>query len=280
MKFATASKLALLLLMAAVFALALTGCGSTNNLALTQGNWSVTATSTATPQHRNPQTPNVSNVSFYVGGNLTQAGSNITGTMYITGSECFDPSNQVNFTGTVHDKAITLTSPALDGQVITVAATGTDAADLTGTYSVAGGCDDGDSGTVTANAVPSISATWSGTLVNASSLTNGNVSATISIALAQAATASSDGTFALTGNITYTNSVCSVSGTVGAGSFVSGQFVLINAGTIDQSEGTGSFTFGLAPLDSATAPANMTGGYTVNDGDCAGDIQTLTLTKQ
>ena len=41
MKFASFPKFALLSLLAGIFALVLTGCGASNNLALTQGNWSM-----------------------------------------------------------------------------------------------------------------------------------------------------------------------------------------------------------------------------------------------
>jgi hypothetical protein len=279
MKFAGFLKFALLSALAGVFGLALSGCGANNNLALTQGNWAVTATSTTAA--------NVPSTAFNIGGNLTQSGSHVSGTMHVTGSECFDPSAQITITGTVSDKKVTLTTAASNEQVITVTATGTSAAGasasaLSGNYTVTGGCAGGDQGTVTANAVPSISGTWAGTLANNASGPAGSVSATISIALTQAATASSDGTFALTGNITYTNSACSVSGTLGEGSSVNGQFVLINAGTVNQDAENGSFTYGLAPLDSASAPANVTGAYQVGSDQslCPNDLQTLTLTKQ
>jgi hypothetical protein len=288
MRFSGFSKLALLLPPAAILLAALVGCGSGNNLALTQGNWAIAATSTGSaPTHnmqvRNQAIPNVSGVSFYVGGNLTQNGGNLSGTMYVTGS-CLDPSAQIAFTGTVKGTKVTLTSASTEGEVITVVATGaslSSTSSLTGTYSVKGGCDDGDSGTVAANAVPSIDGTWAGTLSNSGCADGrgGCVNATISITLTEATTASADGTFALSGTVTYTNSVCSVSGTV-TGGFVSGQFVKIDASTIDQSENTGAFEYGLALLDSPTIPANMTSGYTVDDGDCAGDVQTLSLAKQ
>jgi hypothetical protein len=288
MNFAGFPKFSLLLPLACILAIALAGCGSSNNMALTQGNWSVAATSTAVARRHNivsrdTPIPNNSNVSFYVGGNLTQTGSNLAGTMYITGS-CVDPSAAVPFTGTVKGTKVTLTSASIEGNVITVSASGTTTSatsSLTGTYTVTGeGCDGGDSGTVTATAVPSISGTWSGSLVNNTSGTNGIAGATISIALTQASTVSDDGTFALSGSVTYTNSTCSLSGTL-TGGFVSGQFVKIDASTIDQGDGTGSFEYGLALLDSPSAPANMTSGYSVfSDGPCGGDVQTLTLTKQ
>ncbi len=284
MKFASFPKFALLLAPAVVFVVALAGCGSSKNLALTQGNWSVAATSTAiaAPSHQMQDgkslSPNVSNASFYVGGNLTQTGTNVAGTMYFVGTCIAASSTAVNFTGTVKGTTVTLTSVGLPSTVITVTATGAISAtsSLTGTYTVTGGCDGGDSGTVTANAVPSISGTWNGTLLVG---TNGTAAPIISFALTQASTPSNDGTFALTGNIAYTNSGCSVSGTISSGT-IAGNSVVISANTVEKDQSAGSFSFDNVLLDSPTAPANMTGTYDVSAlGLCPG-LQSLTLTKQ
>ena len=62
MKFASFPKFVLLSLLAGVFALVLTGCGASNNLALAPGNWSMTATKSGGSV-------------FYIGGNLTQSGT-------------------------------------------------------------------------------------------------------------------------------------------------------------------------------------------------------------
>src|SRR5882672_11537215 len=177
MKFASFPKFAFLLPIAGILTMALAGCGATSNLGLTQGNWAFSASSTAPGKV-------VSGPTFVVGGNLTQSGNSLTGTMYITQSGCIPPQF-VGFTGTVKDKNVTLTSASFGGQVISVTASGTKDS-LTGTYTVTGEC--ADSGSVDANAVPSISGTWSGTvLVNTSP-------ATMSVVLTQASTASADGT--------------------------------------------------------------------------------------
>ncbi len=269
MKFARIPKFALLSL-AGVFALALAGCGGGSNLALTQGNWSVTATSTASARAAAP--------TFLIGGNLTQNGSAITGAMYVIDSLCFPASQQLAITGTVKDKNITLTTATFNDQVITVTATGSDPSTLSGTYKVTGsGCDGGDQGTVTATAMPSISGTWNG-LVPSNG--NGITQATISVALTQAAAASADGTFSLTGTVTYTNSTCSVSGTISSGS-VAGQYISsLHVDTVQSDESTGEFFYSNVVLDSSTAPKNMTGDYDSISDLCGENSQTLTLTKQ
>lgn len=262
MKFGVFSKFVVLASTTAVLALILAGCGSSDTLNLTQGNWAVTAVRTGGGA--------ITNTTFYVGGNIMQSGKTVTGTMYVVGASCFDSSSGVAFTGTISGKTLTLTSPSVGGQVVTVTATGTNSA-LTGTYSVAGGCDNGDSGTITANPVPSITGNWSGPIVGDS---NGDPSASLALAFTQAATASSDGTFAITGTLTYTGSTCSASGSINTGSYIVGPYVVLSANTDDG--GSLSYT-GL--LNSTTAPTSVTGNYTDAGGNC-NDLLTATFTKQ
>jgi hypothetical protein len=264
MKFASFPKFALFSLLAGVLALVLTGCGASSNLALTQGNWSMTATTSGAP-------------TFYIGGNLTQSGTNLVGTMYVINSNCYSPSQTVAFTGTVKGNNVALTSASVGGEVITVAASGT-AGSLTGTYSIAGGTTcNGDSGTLTATPVPSISATWSGPIVDA----NGD-NAILSMALTQAATASPDGTFALTGNLTYTGSTCSVSGTLPAGgAFIAGTYIVMQGNTIEFDGSPGTFTYYPAFLNNPTLPIDMQGTYTQTFGVCTDNAgNAATFTKQ
>jgi len=272
MKFASIPKFSVLLI-AGAFVLAMAGCGGTSNTALTQGNWSVTATSTAPTSH------NLAVNVFYIGGNLTQNGSAVSGQMVVANSDCFDVSTPVAITGTVKGKAVTLTTAAFQEQVVTVTGTASDPSTLSGTYKVTGGLCDGDSGTVTASAVPSISGTWNGLVSPTGTASVQGISqATISIAMTQASTASEDGSFALTGDITYTNSSCSVNGTITT-AFVAGPYLLINATTNEQDESTGSFAFN-GYLDSSSAPKNFTGDYDVVSGLCSGNFETPTFTKQ
>jgi hypothetical protein len=249
------------LTLAANLALALTGCGFFNNSshppALTQGNWSISATST-----------NSSNA-FLLGGNLTQSGSSLSGKMYITGGDAgcnFDPAQAIAMTGTVNGSNIALSSAAISGQVITVAASGSGSS-FNGTYSIAGGNCDGDQGKVTANAVPSVNGTWNGTVT-----VDTDPQVQISVALTQATTPSADGTFALTGTVTYTGSSCPATATL-LPSWINGVNLTIN---------TDSGVTYRPALDSASAPKNMSGDYDSTGDACAGSdpIQTVALAKQ
>lgn len=230
---------------------------------LTPGNWSVTAVSS-----------NSAVGTFYVGGNLTQSGSNLSGSMYVVGSMCFDVSQPVAFTGTVSGTTVTLTSANVNGQVFSVAATSTSSSAISGTYAVSGGCSGGDSGTATADAVPSISGTWNGSVIGA-----GGPSVTLSVTLAQDSIASADGSFPLTGTLAYTGSSCSVTGTISS-AFVAGSYVLLNANTVETDSSDGSIFYNQVLLDSSSNPLHMTGTYEVGSGLCVGDLQELTLAKQ
>jgi hypothetical protein len=256
----------LLSLLAGTLALMLAGCPAMVDspaTTLTPGNWAVTAISS------NPATG-----TFYVGGNLTQSGGTLSGTMYVVSSLCFDVSVPVSFTGTVSGTQVTLTSVDVNGQVFSVVATTTTDSALSGTYTVTGGCAGGDNGTIAASAVPSISGIWNGPVTG-----SGSSSVTLSIALTQDTTASADGSFPLTGILTYTGSTCSVSGTITQAS-IAGPYILLNANTVETDGSDGQVFYNQVLLDSSSNPQNMTGTYQIAFGLCDGDIQSLTLTKQ
>ncbi len=257
MTFAAFSKFAGSLLTVSVLALTLAGCGSSNNPALTQGNWSMTATSSGAAG------------TFYIGGNLTQTGSSLAGSMQVNNA-CINPSQVFAFTGTINGKDIALTSASAAGQVITVTGTETSVSAMTGTYTVTGGCDDGDTGNIAAAAVPSISATWSGPIAS-----QGGPNVTLALSLKQATTASSDGSFALTGTGAYTNSSCSSTATV-TSAFIVGPTLVVN-GTTDDG---GNFFYTNVLLNNPASPTNMKGTYQVSGGNCDGDLDSPTFTKQ
>lgn len=263
MTFGSIPKFVVLAILAATIALALTGCGffgnDSHNLKLTPGNWSIAAKST-----------NSAN-SFLVGGKLTQSGNGVSGSMYITGADpgCnINPAQAVAITGTVNGSNIALSSAAVSGQVITIAASGSGSS-FTGTYSIAGGNCGGDQGKITANAVLSITGTWVGTVVVLGS------NATMSVALTEATTPSADGTFALTGTVSYTGNTCYSTGTIAAASRTFG----LNA-PLTANVGDGTFDMSDAMLDSATAPKTIIGTYETSDSCATDGPQTVTLTKQ
>jgi hypothetical protein len=254
------------LLLPGSLTMAFAGCGNGASLAdtkLTQGNWSLVADSS-----------NQNTGTFSIGGNLTQAGQTLSGTMYVAGSACFDVSQPVLLTGDMSGEQVTLTSADVNGQVVSIAGTRTTASALNGSYAITGGCGAGDSGTVAAYAVPSMTGSWSGPVAG-----SGGPNVTLAMALTQATEASADGTFALTGTLAFTGSSCSVSGTV-TNSSIAGSYIVLNGTTVETDGSVGTFSFSNVLLGRNQSPQDIVGTYQVYFGLCDGDVQTLTLDRQ
>jgi hypothetical protein len=85
-----------------------------------------------------------------IAGSITHSDSS-AGEVHVDGSNCFDQRTAVALTGTLTNGSVSLTSTAVDGQVITLAGTITKKDgypyQLTGRYTVDGGCASGDQGT-------------------------------------------------------------------------------------------------------------------------------------
>lgn len=264
MNFARFPKFAFLSLPAGVLALVLAGCGSSNNVALTPGNWSMTATPTSGGSG-----------AFYIGGNLKQTGTSVAGTLYVVNSNCYSPSTAVTFTGTVKGNSLTLTSTGISGQVIAVTSSAMGSSSFSGTYMVTGGCDGGDTGNLSANTVPSITGTWSGPVASHGGVSQGGPNAALAFTLTQAASASGDGTFALTGSGTFTNSSCSNTATVDQ-AFIAGPYLLV----IGLTDDGGSYSYEQVLLNNPATPTSMQGTYQVSGGNCDGDFDEPTFSKQ
>jgi hypothetical protein len=267
MRFVRSFGFGLSLVTIAVLAMSLAGCGGGSNggnTTIQAGNWALSATSAT----------NNSGAPSSIGGNLTQSGQVVSGTVHIVGSTCFDSAEAIPVSGSINGSNLVLQVNSTSGQQVTLAATVTSTS-INGTYTVAGGCANGDAGTVAGNPVPSISGTWSGPVAG-----SGGTNVTLSIALTQATTASADGSFALTGTVTYMNSSCSTSGTITSGSIAGTSISELDVQTVESDASQGSFTYSNVSLNSSTAPTSMSGDYSVDSGLCSSDAQTLTLTKQ
>ena len=213
--------------------LVLSSCGGSSTKpsiplsSITDGNWSIVATSTASPAGV-----------FTLGGSLVQSGSSVTGLLnQFSDSSCFSGTT-VPFAGTLNGDSLTLTSSALAGQLVTINVIGSGGS-FAGTYSVAGGCAGGDKGSITANYVPPLTGTWSGNLTNPDGTvlvnpSNGTV-VTANLTLTQSPTAT-NGNFPLTGTIALGGGLaCFTAGAIpGSGAsaraYVTGNTVLISAG--------------------------------------------------
>jgi hypothetical protein len=160
---------------------------------------------------------------------------------------------------------ISLTSTSVAGQVTTLAGSITNlavsysAGQFTGTYSINGGCASGDQGNVTGVKVPYIANLLNGTFTD---LGGGTFS--LSGDIAQDASASSAGSFGVSGTATL-NTSCFGSGTITAGTFPSGSFIMGTSVALQIDTSNGRILFaGTWDMNQGV----ISGKYTISGGTC------------
>ena len=251
-------------LLALSMAVFLTGCGASRQV--TQA---TTPPTTQTPQNStntiagNWQFSAVSSVSgkptLAIGGNVVQAGNAVTTELHVNGSSCFDQMAIMGLTGTVTNGMTTLTSAPLNGQVVTFTGNLTTTG-FTGSYSITGGCDAGDQGSVTGINVSLADAdSWDGIFTSSAQKTfsvTGN--------FAQGTSASPEGSVGITGTATF-NTPCFNTQTINAGSFPTGSFVLGTLVSLEIDTNNGTLDF-VGVVDPSTG--FISGTYSVSGGTC------------
>lgn len=230
------------------------------------------STSTSTPPPGTSPVPNVAgnwqfntassvpgNPALAVAGSIGQNGSAVSGALHVTGSSCFDQLTILGLNGTVSTGTTSLTSTSQDGQVVTFMGVFHNST-FTGTYSVNGGCDSGDRGSVTGISISLADADgWSGSFTS-------SAQATFDVAgsFAQSTSASSEGSFLITGTASF-DSPCFSPATLTPGTFPSGNFVLGSLVSIEILTNNGTLTF-TGTVDPSTEIVN--GTYKVVGGTC------------
>ena len=212
------------------------------------GNWQFTAASTV---------PGKPPLKF--AGSIGQAGAAVSGALHVDGSNCFDRLNTIGLTGTVTADSTSLSSAPIDGQV--VALTGT-FADFTfnGTYRIKGGCAAGQQGSLTGINIRNIGNNLSGSFTNSAQKTFNVVGE-----IAQSNSASSEGSFGITGTATF-DTPCFSAGTIQSGTFPYGSFILGMSVSLEVETSNGILTF-LGTLNQ-DGSGDMSGNYTVSGGGC------------
>jgi hypothetical protein len=210
------------------------------------GNWQFSATSTVSGM------PAVT-----IAGSINQSGVSVSGAVHLDGSNCFDHLTTVNLTGVLTGSNISLTSISVDGQVITFTASIADNA-LIGTYTINGGCANGDQGAIQGIRMPSITSTFNGTFTTTGEEAFDGVASVIQ------GSASSLGAFGLTGTVAF-QSPCFSSGTIKPGTFPSGSFIIGATVALQIETSNGTVTF-LGTANQTTG--EISGDYTVLGGTC------------
>jgi hypothetical protein len=207
------------------------------------GNWQFSATS-------------MTGTALSIAGSIKKSNSKVSGAVHVDGSTCFDRLTTVGLAGTLTGNNVTLTSNSA-GQVTTFTGNFTDTA-FTGTYTIKGGCADGEQGNVTAAKVIALTSTFNGTFTAPTQTTFDTVAQ-----LAQG-NDGPDGSFALSGTVTFT-SPCFGSGTIKSGRFPSGSFILGTSVALEIETNNGTVAF------SGTNNQNtgeISGNYSVSGGTC------------
>jgi hypothetical protein len=226
------------------------------------GNWQFNALSTV---------PGKPPLSF--AGSISQTNSTASAALHVNGSNCFNQLTTIGLTGTFTGSDISLTSTPVEGQVTTLAGTITenDYTDIfTGTYTINGGCGDGDKGTVTGIFIY-IDDALDGTFTTSQQQTF-----TVSGGLGQYSSPSLDGSFGITGTAAFSTPSCfsSSSVTITPGTLSSGSFIIGTTVGLEFDTGNGTITFlGTVNLDSYDAEFDsylISGNYTVSGGTCDG----------
>jgi hypothetical protein len=245
------------------FAVLLSGCGASHspNLPSTPspaqpsgtpsipniaGNWQFNATSNI------PGNPPLT-----FAGNISQTNSEVSGALHVDGSNCFNQLTIMGLTGAVSAGSTSLTSTALNGQVVTFTFSNTT---FTGTYKINGGCDAGDQGSVTGANVSLANADgWSGTFTSSAQKAfnaAGN--------FAQSTSASPEGSLGITGTATF-DTPCFSAATISAGSYPAGNFILGTLVSLQIETDNGTVAF----LGTVNPPTEIINGtYSVVGGTC------------
>lgn len=204
------------------------------------GNWSFKATSSVT-----------SGLVLSIGGALTQSRDVVSGTLSISSSvsNCpFDSGTAVPFSGSFRGNTLTLKSADFSDQFVTVNAVRSGNS-LTGTYSVAGGCANGEQGTISAIYLPPITGTWSGPLlspdgspipVDPNDPAKGPATATLTLTQSDTAT---NGQFPLTGTFdVHFGNICSSSESIPGSDTTAAAYVMGTSVVISSSSAGGGRT--------------------------------------
>jgi hypothetical protein len=214
------------------------------------GNWEVTANS------------KIAQATIDIGASIVSRQGTVSGVLHVLSSNCYAWNADVPFSGTESTTGVvSLTSSPVANQIMTIKGTMTSSS-LSGTYSVAGGCANGDSGTLAGQTVPAYNATMTGTF-----LSNSGLSVPVSIITTQSGP-DIHGMFSLSGTVTFKNSPCFATGTI-TNSIVTGDAIGV---TITANDG-GSVVF-----SGWNTSGTIIGQYLVNGGKCSLDTGTGTVT--
>jgi len=216
------------------------------------GNWQFSTTSTVAGMPP-----------LAIAGIITVSGSSVSGTVHVSGSNCFDRLTTMGLTGTLTGGNLSLTSASVAGQVATFTGSLNNPQpyfpqQFSGTYAIKGGCAGGDQGKVSGVKVGSMGGNWAGDLSSATGDIN-----RLALTLVQGS-ATPEGIFGLTGTALFEVGTCFTSATIVSGTFPSGSYVMGNSVTLEIQTDNGVVVF----LGTADGDGLIRGNYTLAGSTC------------
>jgi hypothetical protein len=246
---------------------AVTGGGSVADSNFITGNWVIQFTPTS------GGTPFTQLAGFMDEARSASAGKN-NATAALQGQTpdaCYAGANVIPLFGSVTGATVFFYSFDVNGQYLTINATkNSGSTQITGTYSVGGGCDNGAAGTLTGTRYAVLDGTYSGSVT-------ANAAQTLQLKLTQNTTGTGDGTFFVSGSAAFQGFSCFTTGTMaGTSGSIIGNAVQLALTTNDVNGSQVILTGSIDPAaDTLTiASANVQGG------DCSGSLGGATLTLQ
>ena len=212
------------------------------------GNWQFSMTSSA------------SGPPITIAANLTQTGTSVAGAAHLQGLNCFSPLTTIGLSGSLTGADLSLTSASVSGQVITLGGTISNKS-LTGSYSISGGCANGDSGTVKGFHVPTIQGRWR-VIFDVNGAHNGGIAD-----LTQES--SSSGSFPVSGTTDDSSGLACLSGTIAPGAFPAPSFIMGTAVALKVNTSDGTINFDGAVNETS---GEILGTYTISGGSCSSVI--------
>jgi hypothetical protein len=201
--------------------------------------------------------------SITIAGGIDQSNTPVSGVVHMDGPPCFDHLTAVALSGVLNDSNLSLTSSPTAGQVITAIGSITkdplsDNSKLTGTYSIHGGCADGDQGNITGRVETTLRGPWAGDMTS----TLGNINR-LTVTLSQGS-ATADGTFGITGAAGFEVGTCFQRAEIVSGKFPSGSYMMGQTVALQIKTDNGMISF----LGTADHGGLIEGNYTMAGGTC------------
>jgi len=201
-----------------------------------------------------------------IAGGINQSGSSVSAAAHVEGSKCFDRLTTIGLTGTLTGGNVSLTSSSVGGQVLTLAGSTSGMGNFfTGTYTISGGCANGDHGTVTGKDVGVIRGALDGTFTTSGGDTF-DMGGFINPGYAGFESASPEGSFGISGTANFGTS-CFGSGKIVAGTFPSGSYMIGTSVVLAIQTDNGTFIFVGTDTDHGGI-GEISGEYTVTGGTC------------